>query len=304
MQPLDINLATRPFRNNSLLWLGHILGAAFLLAFTAWNVRAFLSEGRDLRDLRHGMSGMEARLVDLDARDQRAQLGIRRQDVKYLIIQAKTANDVIERKALSWTLLFNLLEKVQPPEVRMASIRPVRGSGRASDDVVIEGGIPIGLEGTAQSLEAFLELERCLINDPHFDRVEPERSDITQGGEVAFEIRVLYFPDGRPDRGEPTRLPAVLAAAAKNEAEGGDGVVPDDLKSEVAPPEAAAPAPAQPAARGPVPSRRGTPAAGPSPAIRVPPRPVRPRVEPPQRTGPTGNPGAATPPPDARREGR
>ncbi len=267
MQPLDLNLASRPFRNNALLWAGYGLAAVLLLAFTAWNVRAYVREGRDLEGLRAKVGGIDRRLGELDIREKRARMGIDRQDVKYLAVQAKTANAVIRRKALSWTRLFNLLETVVPYEVKMVAVRPVyarqeRGAG--AQDSAPEGSVPVGLEGTAQSLEAFFELERNLMADPHFDRVEPERSSLTQGNEVVFELRCLYFQEGRTGGGPPVELPHVLAAAAEEPPPPGwEKEVGADAGAAPAQPVPPAPARVQ---RGPEPPRAAPPAA-PPPAV-------------------------------------
>ena len=197
MQTLDLNLATRPFRNNVLLWSAYSAAAALLLAFTIWNVRAYFDYGTRLDNLSQSVSTIDRQMDNLELRSQRATAGAAKFDLKYLTVQSERANEVIERRALSWTRLFNQLEKVQPYGVRMASIRPVylgdadRKTG-GKDDPSLVGSVPVSVEGTAQSLEQFLEFERALLGDVHFARVEPERSSLTRNAsEVLFELRFL-----------------------------------------------------------------------------------------------------------------
>lgn len=206
MQHLDLNLATRPFRNNVLLWVGYSVGAALVLGFTIWNVHAYFDYGTRLENLRQSVGTIDRKMESLDLRSKRALGGASKFDLKYLSVQSVLANEVIERRALSWTRLFNQLEKVQPYGVRMASIRPVylsasdRRSGSGKEDPSLVGSVPVSVEGTAQNLEQFLEFERALLGDAHFARVEPERSSLTRNGsEVLFELRFLYYPDRRPD---------------------------------------------------------------------------------------------------------
>ncbi len=246
MQPLDLNLSSHPFRNNTLLWAAHGGAIALLLLFTAWNVRAFLDSSRALGELRGQVTQNERLENDLDAREQRAQVGIGRHDLKELSIRAATANDVIFKKALSWTRLFNLLETVVPHEVKTVSIRPVFGStGHGGPDRRLpEGAVPVAIEGSAQSLEAFLEFERSLLMDSHFDQVEPERSDVVEGGETLFGVRFLYFPDGRPARKEFPALPHVLEAA------GAEPASPEEAEFAAGEEGAPAPVAAPPAAGG------------------------------------------------------
>jgi len=172
-----------------------------------------------------------------------------------------TANEVILMKSLSWTRLFNLLEKVVPYEVKTVAIRPTFGPSMRGgpDPTMPEGAVPVAIQGIAQSLEAFLELERSLLMDAHFDQVEPEKTDVVEGGSLAFEVRFLYFPDGRTTRKAVPDLPHVLEAA------GAEPASPNEPLPEGTEEEAAAPAAAPPAA--PAPSAApGRPPATPKPA--------------------------------------
>jgi hypothetical protein len=220
MQPLDLNLSSHPFRNNLLPWAGHVLACVLLLAFSAWNVTAFLAERRDLGTLRKEVAENERRMTDLDLRERRAEGGAAHHDLKDLARQATTANDVIMMKALSWTRLFNQLEKVVPHEVKTVAIRPTFGTWTrgAPETGLPEESVPVEIQGTAQSLEAFLEFERALLVDPHFDRVEPERADVVEGGEITFKIGFLYFAEGRKGQKEIPNLPHFLAAAGEEAA--------------------------------------------------------------------------------------
>ncbi len=218
MQALDLNLASRPFRNNTMLWLGHGAAVLLLAVFAVWNVRSFVLEGRAYRETKASLRSVERRLVDLDERERRATSEIERYDTRDLEASAATANAFILRKALSWTRLFNLLETVVPHEVRMTAIRPIFQAQRGGSAEGIAESVPVGVEGTARSLEAFLELERALITDRHFSQIEPEKTDVIDSGEVQFDLRFLYFPDGRIGERDAVDLPHVLEAAAEEPA--------------------------------------------------------------------------------------
>lgn len=226
-RPLHLNLASRPFHNNVPIWVAHGLVLAAVIAFSAWNAHAYLGAKRKLGALRENIGSTEKQLSDLERREQEAQKGIQAFDYKVLEGQAQKANDIILRRGLSWTQLFNILERVVPYEDRMTAVRPVygtreaatRGKGSAQS---FEGTVPIDVEGVAQSLEAFLELERALIVDPHFANVEPVRTEVQPGnGEVKFQLHFLYDPDGRLGQEHP-KLDHVLDAAKKAAAEGGE----------------------------------------------------------------------------------
>ena len=201
MQPLDLNLASKPFRNNTLPWAGLVLGALTVAAFTWWNVTSWLVVEERLQGRRAVIADLKNRFDRCDLRERKAEAAMNKSDVAYLRLQADRANAVIARKALSWTRLFNILEKVQPYEVRMTWISPRFASSEASD--VPRGAIPVSVKGFSQEIRAFLEFERSLLFDPHFDRVEPEQSSIDKSGEVEFELSFLYYPGGVGDRPKP-----------------------------------------------------------------------------------------------------
>ncbi len=251
-QPLDLNLASHPFRNNTLLWAAHGAACAILVAFSVWNVNAFLDASRSLQSLKGQVEVIDQRMNALEVRDQRAQAGIARHDIKDLSVQAATANDVIYMKALSWTRLFNLLERVFPPEVKTIAVRPTFGPAAhpGREQALPEEAVPVSIQGTAQSIEAFLELERSLIMDTHFDQVEPEKTDLLQGGELAFEVSFMYYPEGRPAGTKVPELPHFLEAAAAEPAAPGDRPAPGGEGGPAEAGAASAPAPA-PAASAP-----------------------------------------------------
>jgi len=226
MRTLDLNLASRPFRNNTPIWAAHGILLAAVIAFSAWNVRTAVDASQQLGALQADLGSVERQLAALDQRDAAAISGARVFDLKTLQFQADKANDIILRRGLSWTRLFNTLEKVVPYEVKMSIVRPLYGAGQAASSSqrgkVFEGTVPVDVEGTAQSFESFLEFERALIVDPHFANVEPMRSESTPGAsEVKFQLRFLYDPDGRL-AGEHPVLPHILEAARKAAEEGGE----------------------------------------------------------------------------------
>ena len=119
-------------------------------------------------------------------------------DLRNLTVQTTRANEIIERKAMSWTRLFNVMETVLPYEVRMRSIRPSFRIGQEQQmavrgrEAIPEGALPVTVEGVAQNLEGFLEFERNLLVSSHFDRIEPERNSIS---EATVQIQVAVEPN-------------------------------------------------------------------------------------------------------------
>jgi Tfp pilus assembly protein PilN len=144
-------------------------------------------------------------MVELGRREVTAKMGIKNHDLDLIDSQAIKANDVIMLKALSWTRLFNRLEKLQPYDVRMQAIRPVFNLGKktgtrervttASSGDLEAQSVMVTVEGTAKNFEAFLELETALLQDPWFDRIEPERYSRLTRQETQFTLKFHYYPN-------------------------------------------------------------------------------------------------------------
>jgi hypothetical protein len=200
MKALDLNLASRPFKNNTLLWAGYVLAFILLGAFTAWNIVTWQEHIDKLTDLQDTVQSIEGRIADLDDREGQAEAGIKAYDLEALGIQAEKANEVIEWKAFSWTRLFNEMERVQPYNVRMTSVRPLfRGGDRRSTLKAIEGderqSIAVAVEGTAKNYDAFWEMQDSLLSDVSFGHIDPERLNKSEQGEIVFQLSFLYFPE-------------------------------------------------------------------------------------------------------------
>lgn len=232
MQALDLNLASRPFRNNTLLWLANVVAVVLLVAFTTWNIRTYSSHLLLLKDLRAQVESIESEFADLDRRDRLTRLEIGKFDVKSLAVKTQKANDVLRWKAFSWTELFNLMERIQPNDVRMTAVRPVfRPDPVGRREIVESQAVPVSVEGLAKDLEAFLALESALMNDPHFDRVEPGRIAKTETtDELMFELNFLYDPTrDAPAESDAAALSAqaepAVAASGTGAEEGADGSV-------------------------------------------------------------------------------
>lgn len=226
MNTLELNVASRPFRNNTPIWVAQGLLLAAVIAFSVWNAQTATTATKNLEALQADLGSVERQLGELDRREDSAIKGIRVFDPKTMKVQADKANDIILRRGLSWTRLFNTLERVVPYEVRMTAVRPLYGTSQAASGgprgAAFEGTVQVDVEGRAQSFEAFLEFERALIVDPHFAGVEPIRSESPLGStEVSFQLRFLYDPDGRL-AGEHPEIPHVLDAARKAAEEGGE----------------------------------------------------------------------------------
>ena len=127
MQVVELNLASRPFKNDTVLWVGFLASLLLLGWWTWWNVQTYRDHGALLASLQESNTSMRARFVDLDRRDDKALREIEGFDLRKVWLRSDKANEVIRWKSFSWTKLFNQLEKIQPWDVQIDDIRDVLG---------------------------------------------------------------------------------------------------------------------------------------------------------------------------------
>lgn len=209
MQRLDLNLATHPARNTTIVWSGYAL-ASVLVAATTWaNVSTYRDHRARGRELASQAGSFTKQQQDLEARVTRAQTAIRGYDVPALHVQAAKANEIIDWKAFSWTRLFNLMEHIQPGGVRMNTVRPVFYGAADTGDPRASGGagwgLPVAVEGTARTLDDVAEFEQAIQDDPHFAFVLPEHLARSDSGEILFQLRFHYRPVVEPPKAEESR---------------------------------------------------------------------------------------------------
>jgi hypothetical protein len=229
VQWLDVNLATSPARNTTLVYSFYSVAALVLAAATWANVSTYREQHARGRELAGQVGSFAKQQRDLETRAGRARAAIQNFDVTALHLQASKANQIIDWKAFSWTKLFNMMERIQPGGVRMNGVRPVFYGGGDSGDPRASGadgwGVPVSVEGTARSLGEIGEFEQRLQDDPHFAFVLPEHLSRSDSGEIVFQLRFHYRPDLPPApaaaEAKPSREPA-QPTAVEVEDEWGD----------------------------------------------------------------------------------
>ncbi len=189
---VDINLASQPYQDARRFWLrwGGVLVALSLLtiilvysALTGW-----VSARKD-RDL------IRQRQAQIAARDQektQAEALLSRPEHRNTRDRSQFLNDLFQRKAFSWTKVFEDLERVMPPRLHVVSIRPEMGS---------DAGLNIKLVVAGESRERALDLVRKMEASQRFQQTridqETAQSGQSAGDNVQFDISAVYVPEGQ-----------------------------------------------------------------------------------------------------------
>jgi type IV pilus assembly protein PilN len=185
---LDINLATRPYEDARRFWLqwgSVVAGIALLtliLVFSA--LSGWFSASKDRQTIRN----LQKDIAERDAEKAKAEAFLNFTQNRSTRDRSQFLNELIRRKAFSWTKVFEDLEKVMPARVHLVSIHP---------ELNEENQLAIKMQVAGDSRERVLDLVRRMEGSPHFQQTTVDvESQLQNSGDVAFEITALYATDG------------------------------------------------------------------------------------------------------------
>ncbi len=118
------NLSTRPFYNERTVRAMLLVVAVLVVAFTAFNASRVLRYSRSDTRLQTQAARDEARAADLRQQATRLRASVNTKQIESASVDARDANDLIDRRTFSWTDLFNRFESTLPDDVRITSVRP------------------------------------------------------------------------------------------------------------------------------------------------------------------------------------
>jgi type IV pilus assembly protein PilN len=186
---IDINLASHPYEDSRRFWTYWGAGLALLslltlmLGFLA--ISGFIQASRErakIADLQRGIAAY-------DQEKSRAETVLNLPENRIVRDRSRFLNDLFERKAFSWTKVFEDLERVMPAHLHVVSIHP---------DMSKDNNLEIKLVVAGESREQALDLVRKMEGSKRFKQtqIESERSETepVNGDRVRFDISALYIP--------------------------------------------------------------------------------------------------------------
>jgi Tfp pilus assembly protein PilN len=118
------NLATRPFYNERAVHAVLLAVAGVVVVASIFNTTRVMRYSRSDTQLSTQASRDESRAVELRTAAARLRTTVDPKQIASVSIEAREANDLIDRRTFSWTELFNHFETTLPEEVRITSLRP------------------------------------------------------------------------------------------------------------------------------------------------------------------------------------
>ena len=161
LSPTSINLASQPFRRerarNALL----AASAAALLCSLLVLVILILHSRAKAADLRRQISAERAQLQTLQARPSGYSAVLAKPGNADVFARNVFLNELIARRAVSWTLVFRDLEKILPANMRLIGIRlpqvageDVNGTNRVQLDMIVGTDKPDSVIDLLKRLES------------------------------------------------------------------------------------------------------------------------------------------------------
>lgn len=196
---IEINLATQAYEDSRRFWTYWGTGLA-LLALTTGLLLFLASTGyvRAGRD-REQIAKLQREISAYDQEKAQAEALLNQPQNRALRDQSRYLNGLFQRKAFSWTRVFEDLERVMPAHLHVVSIQP----GTSADN-----NLEIRLQVGGESREQGLDLVKKMEGSNHFKqtRIESEKvsDEIEHNGDrVTFEVTALYTPssDANPVSG-------------------------------------------------------------------------------------------------------
>ncbi len=189
----EFNFARAPFVNERLprtvLALA-VIAVAGATVFHGVLLTRYLLREQEALDTR--VDDLRREISDTDARIFGAQGSLARNRTELGSVQTQFLTTLFRRKSFSWTGLFNELEEITPPSVRITSIAPAEE----------EGEITVTMTVVGRTLQDVLEMVRGLESSSFFATIYPvdetNLADEDRGETgIAATLKLDYVEDVR-----------------------------------------------------------------------------------------------------------
>lgn len=178
---VNVNLASEPFQRTRPVLVASSAAAVLLAGLFALLMTVSTMEKGQTAAARDGIGRLQARLATLSAEEARLTAVLRKPENAEVLDRSLFLNSIIYAKAISWTRLFDDLEKVMPHDVRLIAIRPqVTGKNELSLDMVV------GSHSPTPVIQMLIRLERS----PQFGAVQVQSKNPPSQSEPLWRHRV------------------------------------------------------------------------------------------------------------------
>jgi len=199
------NLATRPFYNERTVHAALIGAAAILVAATIFNASRILTFSSSNTELVSAASRDEQQAAELRRTASQLRASVDPRQIEAASVQAREANDLIDRRTFSWTELFNRFEATLPPEVRITAVRP---------SIDRERRIVLTITVLARGVDDVNQFMENLDDTRAFIELISQQERVNDEDQLESTLQTVYVPH---PAGPASASQAVGAAEARRE---------------------------------------------------------------------------------------
>jgi Tfp pilus assembly protein PilN len=181
------NLATRPFYNERIVRLWLLAITVIVLAATAFDVSRVVRDSRSDTELATQASQDEVRAANLRAAAARLRASVDTRQLDFASVDARQANDLIDRRTFSWTDLLNRLETTLPDNVRIMAVRNKLDPKR---------GVVLTINVVARNVDDVNDLMDNLEATTAFTDLLTPEEHVNADGQLEATVEATYLPAG------------------------------------------------------------------------------------------------------------
>lgn len=178
---VSINLASEPFQRTRPMLVASAAAAVLLTGLLGLLISLSVMEKGQAAQSRQAIARLEARLRTLSAEQARLDAILRKPENAEVLDRSLFLNNMLYAKGISWTRLFDDLEKVMPHNVRLIQIRP---QVNEQNQITLE--MVVGAESSEPVIQMLARLERS----PQFNGALPHNRMPPSQSEPLLRYRV------------------------------------------------------------------------------------------------------------------
>jgi Tfp pilus assembly protein PilN len=179
------NLSTRPFYNERIISIWLLVLLLIVVVASVFNATRVIQYSRNDTELGLQASSDETRATELRRSAARVRTTVDPKQIAVASLEARQANDLIDRRTFSWTELFNLFETTLPDEVRITAVRPKIDKGQFLLTIFI----------IARSVEDISQLMDRLERTGAFASVGKAIEErVNEQGQIQASLEAVYIP--------------------------------------------------------------------------------------------------------------
>jgi type IV pilus assembly protein PilN len=164
--------------------LGVGLLGLLTLALLGWAIRGWTNAGRD----RHNIDELEQKIAERDKERAEDQAVLDMAANRSTRDQSQFLNGLIQRKAFSWTRVFEDLERVMPSNLHVVSLRP---------ELNEQNQLQLDMKIACDTRSAAVELVHRMEGSAHFQGAELVQESSGEGSAVLASVVAIYVPDAK-----------------------------------------------------------------------------------------------------------